>query len=260
MSAVFSPDGSTILTSSDDNTARLWETATGRELRRFEGHGGAVFSAVFSPNGRFALTASEDKTAHLWNLADEELARLVSFMDGTWVIATPDGRFDTNNLEEIKGLHWIVTDEPLHALPLEIFMRDYYEPQLLPRLLSGKQLPKVRSLADLNRAQPEVRIVDVKVNDARLGLATVTVEVKGSVRTGEGTKKRWSSGAYDLRLFRDGQLVGQYPQPEGGVVRYWLTQSKSSSNGRGIMKSHSRVVSRARSTRASQCGCRGERT
>src|SRR4051812_10029470 len=59
-SAVFSPDGRTVLTTAGSPTARLWETATGREVRRFEGHEGMVASAVFSSDGRTVLTASWD--------------------------------------------------------------------------------------------------------------------------------------------------------------------------------------------------------
>src|SRR5262249_32312194 len=75
----------------------------------------------------------------------------------TWVVVAPDGRFDTNiELEEAAGAHWILSSDSFNPLPLEIFMRDYYEPRLLPRLLAGEQLPKLRSLASLNRVQPLV--------------------------------------------------------------------------------------------------------
>ena len=48
------------------------------------------------------------------------------FLNGTdekWLVVSPDSRFDTNNLEEIKSLYWVMPDDPLHALPVEIFMR-----------------------------------------------------------------------------------------------------------------------------------------
>ncbi len=216
-SAVFARDSRTVLTASWDHTARLWDAATGRELRRFNGHTKPVTSAAFAPNSQTVLTASWDGTTRLWDLrTGKEIVRLMSFTDGTWVVATPDGRFDTNNLEEIKGLHWLVPDDPLHALPVEIFMRDYYEPRLLPRVLAGEKLPDIRSLADLNRAQPTVQIVHIE-RESESGASTnnvsVTVAVSGaSQEFGLKGQKRWmETGAYDLRLFRDGQLVGQWP-------------------------------------------------
>jgi hypothetical protein len=65
-SVAFSPDGAHVLTGLDDRTARLWEAATGKELRAFKGHGGTVRSVGFSPDGTHVLTsASNDKTARL---------------------------------------------------------------------------------------------------------------------------------------------------------------------------------------------------
>ena len=68
-SSVFSQDGRMILTASEDHTARLWETTTGKEIRRFQGHDAPVASAVFSSDGKRVLTASYDHTARLWDIA-----------------------------------------------------------------------------------------------------------------------------------------------------------------------------------------------
>jgi WD40 repeat protein len=65
----FSPDGRFVLTASMDNTARLWDAASGAELRHFQGHENPVISCAFSPDGRRILTASWDQTARLWDAA-----------------------------------------------------------------------------------------------------------------------------------------------------------------------------------------------
>ncbi len=71
-SIIFSPDGDNILTSSDDNTARLW-TLSGQQLAVFKGHQAVVISAIFNPLGDRILTASDDHTAKLWDLTGKEL-------------------------------------------------------------------------------------------------------------------------------------------------------------------------------------------
>ena len=68
-SAVFSPDGKCIVTASDDNTARVWDAATGRPLTEPLKHDGSIYSAVFSPDGKYIVTASMDSTARVWDAA-----------------------------------------------------------------------------------------------------------------------------------------------------------------------------------------------
>ena len=68
-SAAFSPDGTRIVTASDDSTARLWDAATGAQIGVPMRHEESVYSAAFSPDGTRIVTASEDKTARLWDAA-----------------------------------------------------------------------------------------------------------------------------------------------------------------------------------------------
>ena len=62
----FCPDGTCVLTTSDDDTARLW-SLTGRTLATLRGHTANVTDAGFSPDGRYVLTQSEDGTARVWS-------------------------------------------------------------------------------------------------------------------------------------------------------------------------------------------------
>ena len=66
-SAVFSPDGTQIVTASGDLTAKIWDVATGSLVRTLTRHNNEVHSAAFSADGTQIVTASYDKTAKIWN-------------------------------------------------------------------------------------------------------------------------------------------------------------------------------------------------
>jgi WD40 repeat protein len=67
-SAMFSPDGQSIVSTSDDRMARVWSATTGELLATLEGHTSDVLSAAFSPDGRSIVTASEDGTVRVFRL------------------------------------------------------------------------------------------------------------------------------------------------------------------------------------------------
>jgi WD40 repeat protein/tRNA A-37 threonylcarbamoyl transferase component Bud32 len=69
LNAQFSPDGSRVLTASEEKIARVWDTATGEAVGEPMRHGGAVNSAQFSPDGSRVVTASSDATARVWGAA-----------------------------------------------------------------------------------------------------------------------------------------------------------------------------------------------
>jgi WD40 repeat protein len=65
-SAELSPDGSLVVTASEDGTARLWDAATGSVVRTLVDEPRGIAWATFSANGRLVATAQE-KTVRVWN-------------------------------------------------------------------------------------------------------------------------------------------------------------------------------------------------
>jgi WD40 repeat protein len=97
--AVLSPDSRRVLTASLDNTARIWDVATGKEIVRFTKHHkgalcGAVLSVAFAPDGRRALSVGCDETARLWDSSSGEEIRAFPMNPGQGPIAfSPNGMY-----------------------------------------------------------------------------------------------------------------------------------------------------------------------
>ena len=92
LNAIFSPDGQIVATTSNDQTARLWNLQ-GKELKALRGHTASVKSIAFSPDGKILATASYDQTAKLWNLQGDELNTLEGHDDKILeAVFSPDGK------------------------------------------------------------------------------------------------------------------------------------------------------------------------
>jgi WD40 repeat protein/uncharacterized caspase-like protein len=67
-----SSDGRFLISASDDNTLKIWDTATGNVLRTLYGHAQPVLAAALSPDGRFIASGGEDLTVRVWDVATGE--------------------------------------------------------------------------------------------------------------------------------------------------------------------------------------------
>jgi WD40 repeat protein len=89
----FSPDGQSVLTTSQDATARLWSCADGALRRELLGHTGPVLRSSFSADGKRIATASEDRSVRLWDAGSgAELVRITGAQKPYHVASlSPDG-------------------------------------------------------------------------------------------------------------------------------------------------------------------------
>jgi hypothetical protein len=67
-SAQFSADGQRVVTASADNTARVWDAASGKAIGEPMRHDSTVISAQFSVDSQRVVTASADNTARVWDV------------------------------------------------------------------------------------------------------------------------------------------------------------------------------------------------
>jgi WD40 repeat protein len=113
-SAVFSPDGTKIVTARKDNTAQIWDAETGKKLLDMQ-HEDSVSYAVFSPDGKKIATSGYEKCIpRTWDVeTGKELhkweARPLFFPDGKRILAANKDRtivsiFDAETGRELQKL------------------------------------------------------------------------------------------------------------------------------------------------------------
>jgi WD40 repeat protein len=119
-SVAFSPDGQYALSGSGDNTLRLWDIATGEQVRVFEGHEDWVSSVAFSPDGQYALSGSCGKQGdgvycivgemRLWDVSTGEEVRVFEghTSDVRSVAFSPDGQYALSGSDDGTVRLWEV--------------------------------------------------------------------------------------------------------------------------------------------------------
>jgi WD40 repeat protein len=120
ISAAFSPDGKLLASVGNDNLIRLWDPATGKEVRQLKGHTGGVQAVVFSADGKRLLTGSHDQTLRLWDTSTGKEIRSFAGHNGIVlsVALSADGKLAASESHDQTVRLWDVnTGKELHQFP-----------------------------------------------------------------------------------------------------------------------------------------------
>jgi len=105
-------------------------TASGREIRTFSGHSDRVTSVAFSPDGRQVLSGSYDNTTRIWDISTgKEIAQFISFIDGEWVVITPEGYYNSSP----NGDKYLNVRDGNNVYGIDKYRTTFYKPDLALR-------------------------------------------------------------------------------------------------------------------------------
>lgn len=118
-SASFSSDGTKILTTSTDHTARVWDSHTGIQLIPSLEHDDGVVSGAFSSDGRRVATGTDDGEISVWDTrTGKKLSATMELHGSAWSVSfSPDGKILAAASEAGKARTWdAATGKPLAPL------------------------------------------------------------------------------------------------------------------------------------------------
>lgn len=193
----FSPDGKQFLSGNLRGEYKLWDFATGELLQQFntvdESEGTMLNTAPsvkFSPDGKTAVVASL-AAARIYDVATgDELATLISFEDGEWLVTTPDGYYNASE----KGDQYLSVSVAGQPYTISQLRESFYRPDIVKVALAGHALAGLRKVADI-KPPPSVAIINTPAS-VTADQAVVSLQVIDQ-----------GGGIGDVRLYLNGTAV-----------------------------------------------------
>ncbi len=140
----FSSDGEIAVSGENAGLIKIWKVSgMNKRLGELKGHLDAVTSISLNKDGSIIGSSSKDNTIRIWDKKEKkEIVKLISSKNGEWIIATPDGYYNSSP-EGSSLIHWSSIDRK-ETYSFEQFESLFRRPDIIKARLSG----------DLNAGKP----------------------------------------------------------------------------------------------------------
>ncbi|MDD5167400.1 MAG: caspase family protein [Syntrophales bacterium] len=230
----FSPDGKTILSvGGSDGLAKLWDISSGSLIRSFkvsDDHfvalrrfGGLVSGWVaFTPDGKRIVYMGSDASFRIFETATgSEIATLVEFDDGQWLVVTAEGYYNASE----KGAQYLKVQYGGKDYGVDQFYDVFYRPDMVAAKLSGQDITGLASLTMREASKTPPPAVTFTTAPANTDQAKVKVCYQA---------RNTGGGIGEVRLFHNGKLI----QSDG----YYRDMAKTVSEKPSLMALNSKAI------------------
>ncbi|MBN2309481.1 MAG: caspase family protein, partial [Candidatus Hydrogenedentes bacterium] len=202
----FSRDGRFVLAVCTDKKARMWEFATGRFIRAFDGEA-SMISASLSIDGRYVVAAEQGGALRVWEAATGKLLySTIADEQGEFITWTPDGYYFGSDFAARNFCHIVQGSQ---TFPIDQFFDRFYNPDMVQARLRGEAV-EAPELAQVLASSPPPCVTFV--SPARTG--TGPLQIKAGDSSGAGLKvvvaaEDTGGGVKEIRLFHNGKRVAE---------------------------------------------------
>lgn len=192
LSVAFSPDGKYILSGRMDGKVNIWDIASGSEWKNLSGHSSWEYgtSAKYFSDGRYVISVG-DASTRIWDVAaGEEVASMIAFEDGEWIVTTANGYYNSSP----KGDQYLNVKVGGKDYTIEQLRESFYRPDVVMAALSGGSLKGLKNVANV-KPPPDVAIVDTPKSIDKSD-AAITLKITDT-----------GGGIGDIRLYLNGSAV-----------------------------------------------------
>lgn len=179
ISAFFTSDGRYLVSCGEDKTIKIWEAATGREIRTLFQSDKMSACAVF-PDNQKILAGDEKGNLHLWNMeTGKSLGKFTGKSPGTLatVSISPDGRHAASTHAGGALAYWDTANKK------QIFVLDRYKQSSAKG--SAYYIKAAAFLSDNNRIALGIEVVDQPYKYRGFNIEIYDIKKRKTVRTHE---------------------------------------------------------------------------